>query len=203
MLAYIEGRVLERSESSCVLLTVSGVGYEIFAPEPTLLSLPIKGETAGLYTCFVVREDAQELFGFSTWDERQTFILLTGINRVGARTALSILSSYRPDDLRRMVAQDDGTALTKVSGIGKKTAQQIFLELKYKMKASASSFDGASAIVTQGASSAFRDTLAGLVRMGFDEERAEGVLTRLVADDPDMDEKKLLSRAFKILGGGK
>ena len=87
-----------------------------------------------LYVSLVVREDAQELFGFSSWDERQTFLTLIGINRVGARTALAILSMFRPDDLRRIVAEDDVASLTRVPGIGKKTGQQIFLELKYKLK---------------------------------------------------------------------
>ena len=131
MLAYIEGRLLERAETSCVLVTAGGVGYEIFLPEHALASLPAQGGMASFFTSFIVREDAQELFGFPTWDERQTFVLLRGINRVGARTALAILSQYRPDDLRRIVAEDDANALTRVPGIGKKTAQQIFLELKY------------------------------------------------------------------------
>ena len=103
MLAYIEGRLLERAETSCVLVTAGGVGYEIFLPEHALASLPAQGGMASFFTSFIVREDAQELFGFPTWDERQTFVLLRGINRVGARTALAILSQYRPDDLRRIV----------------------------------------------------------------------------------------------------
>ena len=134
MLAYLEGRVLERTENSCVLVTSGGVGYEIFLPEHALAQLPAQGGTASFYTSFIVREDAQELFGFPSWDERQTFNLLTGINRVGARTALAILSRFRPDDLRRIVLEDDVQALTRVSGIGKKTAEHVFLELKYKLK---------------------------------------------------------------------
>ncbi len=204
MLAYIEGRVLERGGSSCVLLTASGLGYEVFAPETTLLSLPVRGEKAALYTCLVVREDAQELFGFSTWDERQTFLMLTGISGVGARTALAILSSYRPDDLRSMVAQDDSAPLTRVSGIGKKTAQKIFLDLKYKMKDEAAAFAGkASAGPSQGGNPLVRDVLATLVGMGVDEVTAQSVLAKLQAEDPGMDEKMMLSRAFRIIGGGK
>ena len=204
MLAYIEGRVLERGGSSCVLLTASGLGYEVFAPEPTLLSLPVRGGQAAFYTCLVVREDAQELYGFSTWDERQTFLLLTGISGVGARTALAILSSYRPDDLRRMVAQDDGAPLTKVSGIGKKTAQKIFLDLKYKMKDEAAAFAGkAPAGSSQAGNPLVRDVLSTLVGMGVDEATAQSVLAKLQAEDPGMDEKQMLSRAFRIIGGGK
>ena len=202
MLAYVEGRVLERAESSCVLLTPAGIGFEIFAPAHTLLSLPVRGEKACLYTTFVVREDAQELFGFSTWDERQTFILLTGINRVGARTALSILSVFRPDDLRRMVAQDDASGLTRVPGIGKKTAQQIFLELKYKMKADYKDL-AASPDVSPAVSTVFRDVMAALVGMGMEEDQVGKVLSDILAKEPDIDEKKMLSRAFKIMGSGK
>ena len=158
MLSYVEGRVLERTENSCVLVTAGGVGYEIFLPEHTLAQLPAQGESCAFYTSFIVREDAQELFGFSSWDERLTFNLLTGINRVGARTALAILSTFRPDDLRRIVADDDASALTHVSGIGKKTAQQIFLELKYKLKGDApvslSSPAGKAAFVVPGGSPA-------------------------------------------------
>ena len=102
--------------------------------DSTLSALPGKGEHIALYTSLAVREDALELFGFATFEERQTFEVLVSISKVGARTALSILSIYRPDDLRRIVFEEDVMALTRVSGIGKKTAQHVFLELKYKLK---------------------------------------------------------------------
>ena len=127
MIAYLEGKLLQRSTQSIVIATKSGVGYEVFIPQS--MALPAAGCDISVYTAFVVREDAQELFGFSTFEERETFKMLTTINRVGARTALAILSVYKPDDLRRIVAQDDVNALTKVSGIGKQTGQKIFLEL--------------------------------------------------------------------------
>ena len=203
MLAYIEGRLLERAENSCVLVTAGGVGYEIFLPEHALSSLPAQGGMASFFTSFIVREDAQELFGFPTWDERQTFVLLRGINRVGARTALAILSQYRPDDLRRIVAEDDANALTRVPGIGKKTAQQIFLELKYKLKPG----DGPVSLSAPGsanpASNVYRDALTGLANLGYDEDMAGPLLKEALAADPDLSVGEALRSALKALGKGK
>lgn len=199
MLAYMEGRVLERTENSCVLVTAGGVGYEIFLPEHALASLPAQGGSAAFFTSFIVREDAQELFGFPSWDERQTFNLLTGINRVGARTALSILSRYRPDDLRRIVAEDDAAALTQVSGIGKKTAQQIFLELKYKLKGDAP----VSLTAAAGRPSVYKDALTGLANLGYDEDTAGQVLRKVLENDPGLEVGEALRAALKALARGK
>ncbi len=200
MLAYLEGRVLERTENSCVLVTAGGIGYEIFLPEHALAQLPAQGGTVFFYTSFIVREDAQELFGFPSWDERQTFNLLTGINRVGARTALAILSRFRPDDLRRIVADDDAAALTQVSGIGKKTAQQIFLELKYKLKGEAAV---SLAAAVAGRPSVYRDALTGLANLGYDEDTAGQVLKKVLENEPELDVGEALRAALKALARGK
>ncbi|MDO5484639.1 MAG: Holliday junction branch migration protein RuvA, partial [Desulfovibrionaceae bacterium] len=134
MIAYLEGRLAEIWGNRCLVITEGGVGYEVALPAHTLASLPARGRTVAFYTSLVVREDAQELYGFATFEERQTFEVLVSISKVGARTAIAILSIFRPDDLRRLVLEDDVLALTRVSGIGKKTAQHVFLELKYKLK---------------------------------------------------------------------
>ena len=203
MLAYIEGRLLERAETSCVLVTAGGVGYEIFLPEHALASLPAQGGMASFFTSFIVREDAQELFGFPTWDERQTFVLLRGINRVGARTALAILSQYRPDDLRRIVLEDDANALTRVPGIGKKTAQQIFLELKYKLKPGDGPVSFSSPAGTAPANTVYRDALTGLANLGYDEDMAGPLLKEALAADPDLSVGEALRAVLKAVGKGK
>jgi len=198
MLAYIAGKLLVKTENSCIILTPSGVGYEIFVTDHVLYSLPERGEYTELYTAFIVREDAQELFGFSTWDERQCFLMLISINRVGARTAIAILSRYNPDDLRRIVAQDDVLALTQVSGIGKQTAQKVFLELKYKLKG-----DGDSVILAPSEtfnSSVFRDALTGLTNLGYDEIIATQVLKEILKENSDYDVSMALRTALKVLG---
>ena len=203
MLAYIEGRLLERTETSCVLVTAGGVGYEIFLPEHALASLPAQGGMASFFTSFIVREDAQELFGFPTWDERQTFVLLRGINRVGARTALAILSQYRPDDLRRIVAEDDANALTRVPGIGKKTAQQIFLELKYKLKPGDGPISLSAPSASAPANTVYRDALTGLANLGYDEDMAGPLLKEALAADPDLSVGEALRAVLKAVGKGK
>ena len=203
MLAYIEGRLLERDETSCVLVTAGGVGYEIFLPEHALASLPAQGGMASFFTSFIVREDAQELFGFPTWDERQTFVLLRGINRVGARTALAILSQYRPDDLRRIVLEDDANALTRVPGIGKKTAQQIFLELKYKLKPGDGPVSFSASAGTAPVNTVYRDALTGLANLGYDEDMAGPLLKEALAADPDLSVGEALRAVLKAVGKGK
>lgn len=200
MLAYLEGRLLEVTENGCVLLTEGGVGYEVFLPSHIQSRLPERGGQCCLYVSLVVREDAQELFGFSSWDERQTFFTLIGINRVGARTALAILSMFRPDDLRRIVAEDDVASLTRVPGIGKKTGQQIFLELKYKLKS-----DGMPALLPPGMErpgSVFRDALTGLTNLGYEEDRASLILKDIFAGEPDIDVGGALRAALKALAKG-
>ncbi len=201
MIAYIEGRLAEMTENACVVVTAGGVGYEVYLPGHTLASLPAKGEFVSFHTCTVVREDALELFGFAAWDERETFLLLTTINRVGARTALAVLTVFRPDDLRRLVSEDDMLSLTRVSGIGKKSAQQIFLELKYKLKGEA----GRPAVVPAAGSpgSVTADAVAGLINLGYAEEEALHTVKKVLAGEPDLDVGGALRAALKALAGGR
>lgn len=195
MIAYIEGRLLEKTAQSIILATRNGVGYEIFIPQG--LALPHQGEEFALYTAFVVREDAQELFGFPTFEERETFKMLTTINRVGARTALSILSVYKPDDLRRIVAQDDVIALTKVSGIGKQTGQKIFLELKYKYKSEPHLANFSVSQPMQ--NSTFNDALTGLLNLGYDQQSASEVINEVLQKEPDLSVGEALRSALKLM----
>lgn len=195
MIAWLEGKLLQRTAQSILIATKSGVGYEVFIPQS--MALPRLGDDISVYTAFVVREDAQELFGFSTFEERETFKMLTTINRVGARTALAILSVYKPDDLRRIVAQDDVNALTKVSGIGKQTGQKIFLELKYKFKADTN----LASINLPGSSNTgvFNDALTGLLNLGYDNQSAGEVLSEVLQKEPDLDVGEALRAALKAM----
>ncbi len=201
MIAYVEGRLAEVMEDSCLLITGGGVGYEVGMPGHFLSRLPERGENVFCYTVTVVREDALELYGFATWDERQTFVTLTGISRIGAKTALAILTVFRPDDLRALVAGDDVAALTRVPGIGKKTAQQLFLELKYKLKAGDAPILPVMAL--GGGGSVARDGVAGLVNLGYAEEEAARVVKAVLEDEPDLDVGGLLRAALKALGKGR
>lgn len=200
MIAYIEGRIAEITDNACLLVTSGGVGYEVYLSEHTLSRLPARGETACFFACTVVREDALELFGFESWDERETFLVLTSISRVGARTAMAILSVFRPDDLRRLVAEDDMLSLTAVSGIGKKTGQQIFLELKYKLKGGTVS---PRTLETSPQGGVAADAVTGLTHLGYDEDEAVRTIRDVLAREPDLDVSGALRAALKILGGNR
>ena len=201
MIAYVEGRLAEVMEDACLLITNGGVGYEVAMPGNFLSRLPARGEQLFCYTATVVREDALELYGFATWDERQTFITLTSISRVGAKTALAILTVYRPDDLRSLVAGDDVAALTRVPGIGKKTAQQLFLELKYKLKIDDSAILPSMPLGVE--NSTVRDGVMGLVNLGYAEDEAVRVVKSVLKSEPDLDVGSLLRAALKELGKGR
>jgi Holliday junction DNA helicase RuvA len=199
MIAYVEGRIAELTENACIVVTPGGVGYEVFLTSHALSRLPSRGEAVHFFTATVVREDALELYGFELWDERETFFVLTSISRVGARTAMAILSVFRPDDLRRLVAEDDVLSLTRVSGIGKKTGQQIFLELKYKLKGEAGVLPSAVAR----AGSVLADAVAGLVNLGYDEEEALQTVKTVLEKEGDLDVSGALRAALKALARGR
>lgn len=199
MIAYVEGRLAERTQNGCVLVTGGGVGYEIFLTAHALSRLPSAGEAVSFFTATVVREDALELFGFDDWDEREIFRLLISISRVGARTAMNILSVFRPDDLRRLVAEDDVLSLTRVPGIGKKTGQQIFLELKYKLKGEAA----LPSLEAGAPGSVLADAVAGLVNLGYGEDEAIQTVKQALAEEPDLDVASALRASLKLFAGRK
>ena len=198
MIAYVEGRLAEVFDSGCIVATDAGVGYEVALCAPALNALPARGEPVAFYTATVVREDALELFGFQTWDERRVFLILTSISKVGARTAMAVLSTFRPDDLRRVVLEDDYLALTRVSGIGKKSAQHIFLELKYKLEGKAAAAENVLGGGAPGGVAA--DALAALMNLGYAEEEAAKSIRGVLAAEPDIDVSGALRMALKQLG---
>lgn len=202
MIAYLEGRLAETWDDACLLVTESGVGYEVGLPGHVCAGLPERGQPVAFYISHVIREDAQELYGFATFEERQTFRVLLSISKVGARTALAILSLYRPADLRRLVAEENITALTRVPGIGKKTAQHIFLELKYKLKMEDMPSVVGSGSVTS-STTVFRDAVAGLVNLGYPEEECSRLVRELLEDLPDPEVGEVLRAALKTLGKGR
>jgi holliday junction DNA helicase RuvA len=116
-----------------VLVDVGGIGYEVDVPMSTFYNLPAAGEPVTLHTHLVVREDAHVLYGFATLEERGVFRQLIRISGVGARTALAVLSGLSVGDLAQAVALQEAQTLTKIPGIGKKTAERLLLELKGKL----------------------------------------------------------------------
>lgn len=195
MISFLRGELLNVQGKYATLLTSGGVGYRVALPDPAIGQLPPIGETVSLHTALVVREDAMELYGFYTAEERDSFKILTGISKVGARTALSILSIFRPEDLESLVAAGDPRPLTQVSGIGAKTAQHVFLELKYKLRASAAAVAG----IPSQESSVLADTVAALVNLGYQQEECIPIVRELLDEEKDLEVSEAIRMALKRL----
>ncbi len=166
MIGKLTGTLVEKSPPQLVV-DCHGVGYEVDVPMSTFYNLPALGEKVTLLTHFVVREDAQLLFGFASAQERNAFRQLIKISGVGARTALSILSGLSVADLAQAVTLQESGRLIKVPGIGKKTAERLLLELKGKLGA-----DMPLAAGTSVQSDAQLDILQALVALGYSEKEA-------------------------------
>jgi Holliday junction DNA helicase RuvA len=172
MIGRLSGSLTEKSPPM-VLVDVGGVGYEVYVPMSTFYNLPALGERVLLLTHFVVREDAQVLFGFGTAEERATFRELVKISGVGPRTALSILSGLSVAELAAAVSRQDSGRLVKVPGIGKKTAERLLLELKGKLGPDLAL--PSSALV----SDAQADITQALLALGYNEREAQAALKAL------------------------
>jgi holliday junction DNA helicase RuvA len=170
MIGKLTGTLAEKKAPQ-VLLDCRGVGYEVDVPMSTFYHLPAVGETVSLLTHFVVREDAQILYGFGSASERDAFRQLIRISGVGPRTALSVLSGMSVQDIAQAVTAQDTGRLTKVPGIGKKTAERLLLELKGKIGA-----DLGPSVAAVGDES---DILQALLSLGYSDKEAGAALKAL------------------------
>jgi Holliday junction DNA helicase RuvA len=191
MIGRLSGTLAEKTPPQ-LLIDVGGVGYEVDVPMSTFYNLPALGERVTLLTHFVVREDAQLLYGFLTAEERATFRQLLKITGVGARTALSILSGLSVSDLAQAVSTQQAGRLIKVPGIGKKTAERLLLELKGKLGPDLAAVAGATI-----QNDAQADIVQALVALGYNEKEAGAALKQLPKDVGVSEGIKL---ALKALG---
>jgi holliday junction DNA helicase RuvA len=175
MIGRLNGVLADKNPPQ-VLVDCSGVGYEVDVPMSTFYNLPGLGEKVTLLTHFVVREDAQVLFGFGTAGEREAFRQLIKISGVGPRTALGLLSGMSVGDIAQAVTAQDASRLVKVPGIGKKTAERLLLELKGKFGADL----GNAAL--GGASDTQADILQALLALGYSDKEAAATLKSLPKD---------------------
>lgn len=175
MIGRLSGILLEKNPPQ-LLVDCNGVGYEVGVPMSTFYNLPGLGEKVVLLTHLTIREDAHILFGFGSAEERNTFKELIKISGVGARTALSILSGMSVADLAQAVTLQEAGRLTKVPGIGKKTAERLLLELKGKLGADLGAVGG---VVHHDTTS---DILNALVALGYSDKEATLALKQVPAD---------------------
>ncbi len=176
MIARLNGLLLEKTPPF-ILLDVNGVGYEVEVPMSTFYNLPALGEKVVLLTHFVVREDAQLLYGFATERERATFRQLLKVNGIGAKSALGILSGMSVEDLADAIALQEAALLVRIPGIGKKTAERLLLELKGKLGFEPS----APALLAGETKPVGSDVLNALLALGYNEREALAAVKQLPA----------------------
>ncbi len=196
MIDFVEGVVAEKSEDSAVV-GVGGVGLTLFVSHPTLQKLPPVGGKVKLFGYLHVKEDVLQLYGFFDRGERDIFLELIAVSGVGPRVALAVLSAYDPDSFVRIVASEDLEAMTAVSGVGKKSAQRIILELKDRLAPMAGELGPAAASAAgKGLLREVRDALKGL---GYSAAESNRALEGYTAEEPSVED--MLTYALRRLGG--
>ena len=190
MIGRITGTLAEKQPPH-VLVDVGGIGYEIDVPMSTFYNLPVIGERISLYTHLTIREDAHLLYGFGTDAERQAFRQLLKVSGIGAKTALSVLSGMSVNDLANAIAAQETGRITKVPGIGKKTAERLLLELRDKFSAAVATIS-----TTGAAPSSEADILNALNALGYNDKEALWAVKQL---PPDAAVSDGIRQALKLL----
>lgn len=194
MIGRLRGILLEKQAPE-ILIDVNGLGYEVLVPMTTLYSLPPVGQEVSLYTQFIVREDAQILFGFADTASRALFRDLIKVNGVGPKLALTVMSGIDSDDFVRCVRSGDTAALVKLPGVGKKTAERLVMEMRDKLKAwepSALSDGGSPAPIVN---NYIAEAEAALVALGYKPQEASKAINALATDG--LNSEELIRAALK------
>ena len=186
VIAFLNG-VLEEKQPTRVVVDVGGVGYEVFIPLSSYDGLPARGESCRLFTFQYVREDVLQLFGFVTEVERRVFHLLLGVSGVGPKLALGVLSGLTARDVQAAIAEGDVKRLSSVSGVGKKTAERIVLELRDKLTAG-EALEAIAGGDRAGKDTHLRDAVLALVALGYKQEAARKMVMAVL---PVADKGKL------------
>ncbi len=184
MIAYVSGKLVEKSPSR-VVIDVHGIGLEIHVPATSFDRLPATGEPATLMTYHYVREDNMQLFGFTTQGERKLFEVMLSVSGVGPRLALAALSALEAQELRECIVSGDSAMLTRIPGVGRKTAERLVIELRDKL----GGIDFASTGSGQGRreGSVRLDALAALESLGLSRASAEDRIRRTLKANPGLE----------------
>jgi holliday junction DNA helicase RuvA len=196
VIGFLKGR-LAIKQPPMLLVDVNGVGYEVEAPMSTFYALPATGEPVALFTHLVVREDAHILFGFGTESERRLFRSLLKISGVGPKMALGILSGASVEDFLRTIEAEDVTMLTRIPGIGRKTAERVIIEMRDNVQklSAAATGAGQTAAALGAAPTPQSEAFSALLALGYKPPE----ITRLLkaADEPGLSTTEIIRRALK------
>ena len=196
MIGVLKGRLAVK-QPPLVMVDVNGVGYEMESPMSTFYGLPAAGEAVALFTHLVVREDAHILYGFGTEGERRLFRSLLKVSGVGPKIALGVLSGASVEDFLRIIEAEDVAMLTRIPGIGRKTAERIIIEMRDSVqKLAAAPREGAAGAALLGApASPQSEAFSALVALGYKPPE----VTRLLksADEPGLSTTEIIRRALK------
>ena len=193
MIAQIKGRLIEKTPTY-VIIDCGGVGYQLNISLNTFSKIG-DTELCMLYTHFVVREDAQILYGFKEKSERELFRLLISVSGVGSSTAIVILSSLSPNDTKQAILTGDVLTLKGVKGIGAKTAERIIIDLRDKV----SKLDGETTISSSSGNTMKEEALSALMMLGFSKKPAETALTKIISNGEELTVEELIKRTLKNL----
>jgi Holliday junction DNA helicase RuvA len=200
VIGFLKGRLAAKNPPG-LLLDVGGVGYEIEAPMSTFYGLPGVGEPVALFTHMVVREDAHILFGFGTDAERRLFRGLLKVSGVGPKIALGILSGSSVDDFLRTIEAEDIAMLTRIPGIGRKTAERIIIEMRDSVRKLSAGITGAEAAPAFAApASAQSEAFSALLALGY--KAAEAMRLLKVVEDPALATTELIRNALRAAAKG-
>ena len=198
MIDYVSGTLVEKTPDA-VLVDVHGIGYRVHVPTSTYERLPEPDEEVMLHTYHYLREDDESLYGFATQAERSIFTTMTGVSRVGPALALSALSSMSPTELRDHVMEEDKSRLTQISGVGKKTADRLIVELRDPL-AELDVFEDAAPLSggSEARAEARADALKALTELGLSKADAERAIRQVLRDDAAIQSaNELTQRALK------
>lgn len=199
MYAFIEGQVCEKAANTLVLLA-AGVGWQLSVSANTLQAAPAPGETMRCYTWLSVREDAMELFGFATREEKELFLQLTSVSGIGPKTALGLLGAMPLRDLSLAILLGDVNALSRAPGIGKKTAQRIALELKDKITQSdVSAVSDTHTAAVLPASDNVMEAVEALISLGYSSTEARNAISAVKGQSDKPEE--LIRLALRSMAG--
>ncbi len=199
MIGFLRGKLLQK-QPPFLLIDVSGVGYELEAPMTTFYDLPQEQADVALHTHLVVREDAQLLYGFSDLPQRELFRSLLKVNGVGPRVALAILSTLSATEFSLCISQEDSASLTRVPGIGKKTADRLIIEMRDRIGALDISVQGAAGDTAAATQSPVQDAVSALIALGYRAADAGKAVRAVEKDSPERDD--LIRNALRHMSGG-